>query len=199
MARVAAIILAAGESSRFGRPKQLIRLDGKPLIRRVVDEAHDANCRPIIVVAGNSKDEIRGELRATNATIIENQNWEDGIGTSIRAGIRHLIGTEAGIEAVVLLVCDQPFVNSQTIRGLIALYAETKKPIVASRYAKTIGVPALFDRLCFSELVALDGDSGAKTIISSNPARVAELMFPDGAIDIDTIEDWERLDRSLGV
>jgi molybdenum cofactor cytidylyltransferase len=177
VSKIAAIILAAGESSRFGKPKQLIRIDRKSLIRRGVDEAHEANCSPIIVVSSNLNDEIKRELRATNATIVENENWKRGIGTSIRAGVRYLIDSEHEVETVVLLVCDQPFVNSQTIRDLIALHETTKKPIVASRYADTLGVPALFDRSRFHELLVLDGDSGAKAIILSNLERVAELMF----------------------
>jgi len=95
-----------------------------------------------------------------------------------------------------LLVCDQPGVNANTIRNLIKLREETKKSIVASRYANTLGVPALFDRSLFGELLSLDNEAGAKSIILRNRECVAQLPFPEGAIDIDTWEDWEKLNES---
>ena len=93
----------------------------------------------------------------------------------------------------MLLVCDQPFVDAKTIEELIALRAKTEKTIVASSYSDTLGVPALFDRSCFQELLALNDASGAKAIILSNRERVAEFPFPQGKIDIDTVEDLEQL------
>jgi molybdenum cofactor cytidylyltransferase len=197
MARVAAVILAAGESSRFGKPKQLLELNQKSLVRRIVDEARDADCSPVVVVTGDGRDEIKRQLAGTLAVTVDNENWKHGIGTSIRAGIRYLTGATPEIDAVVLLVCDQPLVDASMIRDLIALGEKTHKPIVSSRYAETVGVPALFNRMCFDELLALDGDSGAKAIILSNSDRIAELPFPDGAIDLDTIQDWENFGRRV--
>ena len=103
-----------------------------------------------------------------------------------------MINHTPDVDAIVLLVCDQPFVDAFRIKQLIALRVQTEKSIVASSYANTLGVPALFDRSCFRELLALDDESGAKAIILSNPERVAELPFPQGEIDIDTMEDWEE-------
>src|SRR6266480_4704199 len=138
--QIAAVILAAGESSRFGQPKQLIQFRGKTLVRRMVDAASEAGCRPILVVVGNSKqvphvhaprspkgearllvDAIIDELKKTGATIVANPNWKCGIGTSIRTGIQHLIDTAPAVEATVLLTCDQPFVDRAVIAGLITL------------------------------------------------------------------------------
>jgi molybdenum cofactor cytidylyltransferase len=93
----------------------------------------------------------------------------------------------------VLLVCDQPFVNAETIKGLLRLCERTGKPIVALSYSHTLGVPASFDRSLFDELLALKNDSGPKKIILSNRAQVAEFPFPEGKIDIDTINDWKEL------
>jgi molybdenum cofactor cytidylyltransferase len=213
--QIAAVILAAGESSRLGQSKQLIEFRGKTLVRRMVDAASEAGCRPILVVVGNSKqvphvrgsrsprgearqhemevvDAISGELKTTGATSVANPNWKCGIGTSIRTGIQHLIDTAPGIEATVLLTCDQPFVDRAVIKGLITLRHETGKPIVAASYAGTLGVPALFDRGRLPELLRLDDSAGAKSIILSNRDQVAEFPFPEGKIDIDTAEDWER-------
>ena len=158
-----------------------------------MDAAAGANCSPVIVVIGIRAKEIRRELKETDAIAVENENWKQGLGSSIRTGIRHLIDNCPDLEAVVLLVCDQPFVDRVVVNRLIALRNETGRPIVASSYEKTLGVPALFDRSCFEELLALNHDHGAKSIILSNRARVAEFPFPRGSADVDTIDDWDGL------
>ena len=208
---IAAVILAAGESSRLGKPKQLIQFRGKTLVRRVVDAASEAGCRPILVVLGTERTShlysdglprvkgrhheielITSELKKTGATIVANSNWKCGIGTSIRTGVQHLLDTAPGVEATVLLTCDQPYVDRAVIDGLITLHRETRKPIVAASYAGTLGVPALFDRGRLPELLRLDDSAGAKSTILSNRDQVAEFPFPDGKVDIDTAEDWQR-------
>jgi len=192
---IAAIILAAGESSRLGQPKQLIQFRGKTLLRRTVDAASEAGCQPILVVVRSETElvqAIRSELKNTGATIIGNPNWKGGIGTSIRAGVQDLIEIAPGVEATVLLACDQPFVDRAVIDGLITLHHETRKPIVAASYAGTLGVPALFDRSRLPDLLRLDDSAGAKSIILSNRDQVAQFAFPQGEIDIDTAEDRER-------
>ena len=191
---IAAIVLAAGESSRLGQPKQLIQFRGKNLVRRVVDAASEAGCQPILVVLGSGKlgQGISSELKDIGATIIANPNWKCGIGTSIRAGVQHLIDIASRVEATVLLACDQPFVDRAVIEGLIMVHRETRKPIVAASYAGTLGVPVLFDRSLLPELLGLDESAGAKSIILSNRDQVAEFPFPEGKIDIDTAEDWQR-------
>jgi len=193
MQKIGAVILAAGESSRFGRPKQLVQFHGKSLVRRVVNAAKDANCSAIVVVLGSKREQIERELKETDAIVAENQDWRRGIGSSIRVGVESALNQAPDIEAIVLLTCDQPFVKTDTIERLIAMREKTKKAIVASSYSETLGVPALFDRSCFQELLTLPDDSGAKSIILSNHERVAELPFPEGKIDIDTAADYEKL------
>ena len=193
MQKIGAVILAAGESSRFGRPKQLVQFRGKSLVRRVVDAAKDANCSAIVVVLGSKREQIERELKETAAIVAENEDWRRGVGSSIRVGLESAVNQAPDIEAIVLLTCDQPFLKTDTIERLIAMYEKTKKAIVASSYSETLGVPALFDRSCFQELLALDDETGAKTIILSNRERVAELLFLEGKIDIDTVADYEKL------
>jgi len=193
MQKIGAVILAAGESSRFGRPKQLVQFRGKSLVRRVVDAAKDANCSAIVVVLGSRREQIERELKETAAIVAENEDWRRGIGSSIRVGVESAVNQAPDIEAIVLLTCDQPFMKTDTIERLIAMREKTKKAIVASSYSETLGVPALFDRSCFQELLALDDETGAKTIILSNRERVAELLFLEGKIDIDTVADYEKL------
>ena len=122
--------------------------------------------------------------------VVENAEWRNGVGTSIRRGVEHLPGF---VDAAVLLTCDQPFVDAGVIRRLISTQEKTGKPIVASAYANTLGVPAIFDRSCFAALLTLRDDSGAKTLMTTRPNDVAAVGFEQGAIDIDTPEDFERL------
>jgi len=193
MRNIGAIILAAGGSSRFGKPKQLLPFRGESLVRRAVRAASEAGCGRIAVVAGGQLDLIEIELRDTPAFVIHNPKWERGLGTSIRSGLEHLLGAQPKVDAVVLLACDQPFVDALTVSALMTMRKDSGKPIVASRYAGTLGVPALFDRTCFAALLALPDESGAKALIETRAGDVAEIEFEQGAIDIDTPADFERL------
>src|SRR5947207_15602320 len=112
MAKVAAIILAAGGSSRFGKAKQLLEFEGKTLLHRMVDAATEANCSPIVAVIGAANREVRKELETTNANIVENEDWQRGIGTSVRAGIQRVTDFGPGDDYIVLLFCDQPYYHA---------------------------------------------------------------------------------------
>jgi len=192
MRNISAVILAAGGSLRFGKAKQLLNFRGETLIRRVVRAAIEAGCDPIVVVVGKFGDAIRQELGATCATIVENAEWQRGLGTSIRRGLREI---GESVDAVVLLTCDQAVVDCGVIAQLITAQEKTGKPIIASSYANTLGVPALFERSCFEALLGLPDDSGAKKLIEEQAAAVASIPFEGGAIDIDTPEDFERLNE----
>jgi molybdenum cofactor cytidylyltransferase len=129
---------------------------------------------------------------------VQNKQWQRGIGSSIRSGIQELINSSPDIEASVLLVCDQPAVDARVIEQLVALRETTGKSIVASSYAGTLGVPALFARSIFEELLSLGDQAGAKSIVLRSSDRVASFPFPEGQIDIDTREDWNRASAPLG-
>jgi len=193
MRNLAAIILAAGGSGRLGRPKQLLSFRGESLVRRAVRAASEGGCARIVVVAGEEGDLIEIELRKTPAVLVQNPEWRRGLGTSIRRGLQHLLDTQPELDAVVLLACDQPFVDAGTVAMLIKKQAASGKPIVASAYADTLGIPALFDRSCFESLLALPDDSGAKALIESSLHDVAQVEFKEGAIDVDTPADFERI------
>jgi molybdenum cofactor cytidylyltransferase len=192
MRNVGAIILAAGGSGRFGRPKQLLAFQGESLVRRAV-RAVIAQCSCVVVVVGDLGGEIENDLGESSAMIVSNADWRRGLGTSIHCGLRHLLASVPDLEAVVIAACDQPFVEPSTIAALITERERSGKPIVASSYANTLGIPALFDRSCFDALFALPDESGAKTIIESRRDDVASIEFEQGAIDIDTPADFERL------
>lgn len=162
-------------------------------MRRAVRTATEA-CGPrVVVVAGDACALIEAELRESAAIVVENPDWRSGLGTSIRCGLQRLIASTPELDAVILLACDQPFVEAQTIAALAAKQERSGKPIVASSYANTLGIPALFDRSCFEALLALPDNSGAKALIESRPEEVASLEFEKGAIDIDTPADFEHL------
>jgi molybdenum cofactor cytidylyltransferase len=193
MGNVGAIVLAAGGSVRFGQAKQLLSWQGESLVRRALRSASEGGCTRVTVVAGETRDRIENELRGTAAVIVENPEWRRGLGTSIRCGLRHLLSSPPELDSVVLLACDQPFVDAKVIQSLIAQRENSRKPIVACSYAGTLGVPALFDRACFEALLALADDSGAKALIEARPADVAQIEFEQGALDIDTPADFERI------
>lgn len=193
MSNVGAVILAAGESRRFGRPKQLLLFQGESLVRRAVRAATEGCDSSVVVVTGDTRTLIEAELRESTAVVVENPDWRRGLGTSIRCGLRYLIKAAPEFNAVMLMACDQPFVEARTLVALVAEQATSGKPIVASSYANTLGIPALFDRSCFEALLALPDESGAKALIESQPHDVAQIEFEKGAIDIDTPADFERL------
>jgi molybdenum cofactor cytidylyltransferase len=193
MRNVGAIVLAAGGSGRFGQPKQLLTFQGESLVRRAVGAVEKGGCGRIAVVVGEQRDAIESELEGTRAFVIHNPKWERGLGTSIRIGLEHLLNAHPKVEAAVLLACDQPFVDARTISALVTMREDSGKPIVASNYANTLGIPALFDRSCFAALLALPDDSGAKGLIESRRDDVAQIEFENGAIDIDTPADLERV------
>jgi molybdenum cofactor cytidylyltransferase len=167
---------------------------GETLVRRVAAAATEAGCAPVVIVVGEEAAEIRAELAGTSVMVIENTNWKEGLGSSVRVGVEQAQREE--IEAAVLLACDQPLVDANVIRSLVELARNSGKPIVASAYGGTVGIPALFRRSEFSALRALQGDRGAKSFIQSRAEGLAIFDFPEGAIDIDTPEDFARIGGS---
>jgi molybdenum cofactor cytidylyltransferase len=190
--KVAALLLAAGGSSRLGKPKQLLEFEGETFVRRTVRAASEAGCQPVVVVTGRDHAQIAAALRDLPVELLPNESWEKGIGTSIRLGIRQLSVSDA----VVLLVCDQPHVTATHLRQLVSEQTRTKKPMAASAYANTIGVPALFTRDCFPQLLSLGDTEGAKKLLQVSPNDVATVAFAPGAIDIDSLADYAQLIRS---
>ncbi len=195
--RVAAVVLAAGGSTRFGRPKQFALFQGETFIRRIVAAAIEAGCAPVVVVTGEDSAPVTLELTGLAASIVMNPRWPSGLGSSIGVGVQRAIDLAADLDALLLLTCDQPFVTVAVLAQIIQLRLTSGKSIVASAYAKTLGIPALFDRSCFPDLLRLKEDSGAKKIILARPHDVVSFDFPAGEIDIDTATDYEKLDQAF--
>ncbi|MDF5721192.1 MAG: nucleotidyltransferase family protein [Rhizonema sp. PD37] len=190
---IAIMILAAGASTRMGKPKQLLLYQGRTLVQYITEVAIASVCEPVLVVLGAYAQQIRPLLNQLPITVVENLHWACGMSTSINSGILLLNSLPQKIEAVVIVLCDQPFLSSQIINQLVNAYYLTKKPIIACQYADTIGVPALFSQVFFSELATLKQSSGAKKVINNNLNQVFSVPFPQGNIDIDTPNDYEQL------
>lgn len=190
------IILAAGMSSRLGRPKQIINFQGKSLLQHAVDEAMQTSLQPVMVVIGAHDDTVIKALEETKVTIIKNLNWKEGISSSIRCGLNVLQEISAVTDGVIFMVCDQPYVTKFLLESLLKEQRKSKLPIVASSYENIQGTPVLFHKSFFSQLMELTGDTGAKKLLEQNPQKATSVPFPKGEIDIDTLEDYEKLVNS---
>ncbi|HEU5102523.1 MAG TPA: nucleotidyltransferase family protein [Roseiflexaceae bacterium] len=190
--RVAGLILAAGASSRMGRPKQLLDWQGRPLVRAAAETALAARLEPLVVVVGGARAEVEAALAELPLRIVFNPEYAAGQSTSLRAGIAAL---DAHAEAVVVLLGDQPFVTTAIVERLVAEWLSTKAPIVAPIYAGQRGNPVLFARAVFPELLDIRGDQGARSVLAADPSRIHPVAFDDPRplTDIDTLEDYERL------
>jgi molybdenum cofactor cytidylyltransferase len=185
------IILAAGSSSRMGTAKQALNYQGQTLLQRSVQIALASDCETAAVVLGANAEALRPTIINQPVQIFFNEDWEEGMASSIRCGITELQKVAPQLTAIVLMLCDQPFVDISIINQLINNALSGK--IIASAYNETIGPPVLFDRVFFSELVSLSGHEGAKKIMLAHPEAVIQIPFPLGAVDIDTIADYDRL------
>jgi molybdenum cofactor cytidylyltransferase len=190
---VGAVILAAGSSSRMGTPKQLLKFNGSSLLRRATLAALGAACHPVVVVTGAHAELCRRELDQLDVREVFNPDWETGMASSVRAGIEGLVSVDGGVDAAVLLLCDQPHVTSDVISGLIAAHHAVGKPVIASAYGGSFGVPALFSRTLFAELTQLAGTVGAKEVIKRHASEAHYLPFQDGEVDVDTPDDFSHL------
>jgi molybdenum cofactor cytidylyltransferase len=187
----AIILLAAGASSRLGQSKQLLRIGSETLIEHSVNVALQSGVTSVKVVLGANADNHRKHLDNLPVEIIHNETWSKGMGNSIKVALNKIIKSDTTLECVIIMVCDQPFITSQNIKNLLSRYEETPGSIIVSHYNNTSGVPALFDRSHFEELLSLDDEQGAKKIIQMQ-AAVEEIDCPEGAYDIDTPEDYQK-------
>ncbi len=187
------IILAAGASTRMGQPKQLLPYEGGNLLQHTIDTAVGTGFHPVIVVLGAKANEMLPAIENNNIIIAENKQWAKGLGSSVRAGISTLMKHLPAADSVVLMLCDQPFITAALLNQLIETKAATNKYIIATMYRDTVGVPVLFDKSFFRELLQLQGQNGAKKLLLQYPNEVATVPFPEAAVDIDTPEDYEQL------
>lgn len=188
---IGAVLLAAGGSARMGRAKQLLRLGPRSLLRRSVDAAMEAGCRPVIVVLGAEAERMIDEVGSLPVTVAVNENWCEGMASSIRIGVEALNATEPRAEAALLLVCDQPHLSAEPLRRLCEAFDGREGRRVACEYAGTVGVPALFHRSLFGRLTHLQGDRGAKSLLLEAGENLVTVSWPEGSTEIDRPADYE--------
>jgi len=187
------IILAAGNSSRLGEPKQLLQFQNKSLIRHVVDAAINAIDSPVLTVSGSNEKLIIDELNFVPIHLIHNPDWQQGMASSIRVGVEELIRINPSIKGIIIAVSDQPFVTAQLFLDLIKKAEANETSIVACSYEDTLGTPVLFPQQYFDSLLALNGAEGAKKLLKKFINDVINIPFPMGGVDIDTKEDYQKL------
>lgn len=190
---IGVVILAAGLSSRLGRPKQMLEFEGKSLLKHTVSAALASNALVVMVVIGANATLIAKELDNNDVYVTENKNWQEGMASSIRCGLETLTQKAPSTDAVIFLVCDQPYISANLVNEIIMVHQQTGKPIIACNYGATFGPPVLFYKSFFNDLMLLQGDAGAKKIIQHHPGEVASVPFAAGTIDIDTAQDYEAL------
>ena len=188
------IILAAGSSSRLGQPKQLLSYRGKTLIGHMIDIATQSEAEKVILVLGANFQLIERELPKLNKLqVIYNEEWSEGIASSIRMAISKIAEEESIPEAALIMTSDQPYISQYLLNKILRMHTENGKPIVASEYNGTIGTPVLFHASLFGELKKLQGDIGAKKLLMHRLEEIETVEFPEGDIDIDTETDYSNL------
>ncbi|MGB8168878.1 MAG: nucleotidyltransferase family protein [Chthoniobacteraceae bacterium] len=190
---VGIVILAAGESARMGAPKQLLEFRGATLLQHAIDCARSIRNAPVAVVLGAHAEQIQMHLKGADVLVVENPEWSAGMGGSLRVGLNALLTAHPTLSSVLFLVCDQPLITAAALGNLIAAQERTGHVIVASEYDGILGVPALFGRELFPQLLALGGGEGARQVIAARRDFAIGVPFPDGTVDIDTPVDYARL------
>jgi 4-nitrophenyl phosphatase len=192
MVQVAAIILAAGGSVRMGRPKQLLTIGGQPMVRRVTQAVCATGLAQVVAIVGAQAEKVQQALAGLPVEVIVNSLWEEGLATSLRAGL-HALRPE--IQAAMIVLADQPALTPALLQTLVDRYRISRAPIVVPFYSSQRGNPVLFDRSLFPELLAAEGDQGGRVLIQRYDKRLERVQIDDAAVlmDIDTRQDYENL------
>ena len=180
------LVLAAGASTRLGQPKQLVRIGGRPALHTVVSNATGLAGHAVTVILGAHAGELTRLLAHSPASVVVNRHWEEGMASSIRCGMSAL---PAACEAVLILLGDQVAVTAEDLKRLAGAWKGQDGIIAAATYDQHVGVPAIFPRVCFSELSELRGDHGARRILERNNYRLVRVPMPNASVDLDTPED----------
>lgn len=187
---VHAVILAAGGSSRMGKPKQLLEWQNQSLLEHALQNARALLNERVIVVLGAHSDTITSTVDLDTVTAIVNSDWQEGMASSIHAGVRAL---PVSATAVLFLLCDQPLITPIHIQTLLNGWQNEPSRIVASQYNHSVGVPALFPAEFFRRLLELEGDQGAKRLLLEYSDSLLTIPLPEAGLDIDTRHDFDQM------
>ena len=191
-----AIVLAAGKASRFGSPKQLLELGGETLLDRACRIAMTSGCQPVLRVLGAHADLIQARACPEGVGTLFHPEWEDGMGSSLAAGLAKLLEGFPQLELVFVLLADQPLVSVELLATMKKRVIDEGASAVICDYGEATGPPVLFRKEQFGDVLVLSGDRGAKSV--ANACGAEEVPFEGGAWDIDYPENWERLKGELG-
>ena len=190
----AILLLAAGSSSRLGQPKQLLLYQGKTLLRRAAETAvAAAGGTSVVIVTGALHEELLPELVGLPVQVVRCASWQAGMGASVKTGLQLLEASKLPLHAVTIMLCDQPFVTPELLHQLASMHVATRQPIVAAEYEGVRGVPVHFGLEALPLLRSLPDAAGASQLLKQNPQLVATVAFPEGAIDVDTPEQYAAL------
>lgn len=179
----------------MGKPKQLLFFNNKPLLQHVIEQAQMAALGPVVVTLGDNAADIKKSIDFANVDVVDNAYWEQGMSSSIKVGLNRLLEKYPSTDALMIMTCDQPFVSSGLLQQIAEQQKQTRSIIVVSLYDDTMGPPALFHQSLFDELTTLEGDKGARGIIKKYVDEVSTVSFAKGNIDIDTAQDYEKLQQ----
>jgi len=194
-AKVAAVVLAAGSSSRMGRNKLLLDVGGETLVRRAVRAALGGGVDQVVVVLGHEEARVRAELDGLRCLAVVNPDHAEGAGTSVRTGVRHVA---AGTDALIVVLADMPFVTAEMIATLAERYCATGAPLVVSHYGEVQAPPTLYDRALFDELLQIPGERCAKQVVRRHEREAAVVDWPESALrDIDVPADYDGVRDDL--
>ncbi|MEI6086890.1 MAG: nucleotidyltransferase family protein [Bacteroidota bacterium] len=193
MKGLSVLILAAGAARRMNQAKMLLPFGNATILQTIIDHTKDIKPDSICIVTGFYHQEIIANIQDDQIQFVYNELWEEGMSSSIKKGISHLISQNPEIMAVLILVADQPYISSNLLNEMTQLQEQTGKGIVAASYAGISGTPVLFSRDHFSNLEKLSGDKGARSILHQYQNDLITVDFPLGEIDIDTEDDYHKL------
>lgn len=195
MDKIAVVVLAAGNAKRLGQSKQLLPWGNSTLLGNVVRNVLAVDAHKFFVVLGAYSNEIIEKINLSETTVLINGNWQQGLGSSIASAIAEIENKYSEVNSVLLVLADQPFISSIHLNAIIKLHSTEKESIIITRKEDYIGVPVLFPRKFFRELMLLSNDEGAKQIINRNKNWVKEVVSQDDTADIDTFESYEALHK----
>ena len=188
------LLLAAGKSSRFGSPKQLLKWKNSNLLQHAIKTASDSNASDVFLVLGANYDQIMEMIHTDSVEVIRNQSWEKGLGNSIAFGVNQILEKEIKVDGILLMLADQPLIDSDYLNSIIDTFEVGTNQIIASSYLNgKKGVPVLFDKCFFEQLSNIKGDKGAKTLLDNYANKVISVDGGNNLLDIDTIDDYEGL------
>lgn len=191
-----AIILAAGQSSRMGRAKQLLPWKGKTMLRHTIEQIRASGVKHLTVVLGSSAKEIEESEGLSDVRVVVNKNWELGMGSSLVFGMSKMLQFKPNIQSVLIAVSDQPLLEASYYSTLINKFLNSKYKIVSSSYSEQYGVPVIYDRIFFDDLLKLKGDQGAKHLLHKHSNQMVSVEAGTLAVDLDTLDKYnEYFDR----